>query len=112
MSDYISHLKIEKAKELLITTDDSLAVIVQKIGKIDVTNFTRTFKKETGLTPGAFRQKYKDTNKYILYFKSGTVQEIKKIGLGSKKNQAPQAPRYTIYKKIFTSKTIEDVWNN
>lgn len=57
-------------------------------------------------------EKYKDTNKYILYFKSGTVQEIKKIGLGSKKNQAPQAPRYTIYKKIFTSKTIEDVWNN
>lgn len=57
-------------------------------------------------------EKYKDTNKYILYFKSGTVQEIKKIGLGAKKDQAPQAPRYTTYKKIFSSKTIEDVWNN
>ncbi len=55
LSDYVNYLKIEKSKELLITTNDSLAVIVQKIGKIDVTNFTRAFKKETGMTPGAYR---------------------------------------------------------
>jgi AraC-like DNA-binding protein len=55
LSNYVNYLKIEKAKELLTTTNDSLAVIVQKIGKVDVTNFTRVFKKETGLTPGAYR---------------------------------------------------------
>ena len=60
LSDYINHLKIEKAKELLVTTDDSLNVIVQKIGKIDVANFARSFKKETGLTPGVYRQMHKE----------------------------------------------------
>lgn len=63
LSEYVNHLKIEKAKELLITTNDSLAVIVQKIGKVDVTNFTRAFKKETGSTPGAYRLAHQETNK-------------------------------------------------
>ncbi|MDG0808216.1 helix-turn-helix transcriptional regulator [Cohnella rhizosphaerae] len=49
LSEYVNNLKIEKAKELLITTNDSLAVIVQKIGKVDVTNFTRAFKKRNRL---------------------------------------------------------------
>ncbi|OAS18740.1 hypothetical protein A8708_29440 [Paenibacillus oryzisoli] len=63
LSEYVNHLKIEKAKELLITTNDNLAVIVQKIGKVDVTNFTRAFKKETGFTPGAYRIAHQELNK-------------------------------------------------
>ncbi|MDF2927182.1 MAG: AraC family transcriptional regulator [Paenibacillaceae bacterium] len=63
LSEYVNALKIEKAKELLITTNDSLAVIVQKIGKVDVTNFTRAFKKETGSTPGAYRIAHQEMNK-------------------------------------------------
>uniref|UniRef100_UPI0013E3E6A9 helix-turn-helix transcriptional regulator n=1 Tax=Paenibacillus koleovorans TaxID=121608 RepID=UPI0013E3E6A9 len=62
LSEYVNYLKIEKAKELLITTNDSLAVIVQKIGKVDVTNFSRVFKKETGLTPGAYRIAHQEVN--------------------------------------------------
>lgn len=55
-------------------------------------------------------EKYKDTNKYIVFFKSGTVKEISKISLGKKKGMAPQAPRYSSYKTIFKAKTLDDLW--
>ena len=45
-------------------------------------------------------EKYNDTDKYILYFKPNTTQKINKVGLGTKKGQAPQAPRYSSYKTI------------
>ena len=38
-------------------------------------------------------EKYKDTNKYIVFFKPGTVKKLNKVALGKKK-LAPQAPRY------------------
>lgn len=57
-------------------------------------------------------KKYNDTNKYIVYFKVGTTQKINKIGLGKKKGQAPQAPRYSSYKTMMTAKTLDDLWND
>lgn len=54
--------------------------------------------------------KYKDTNKYILYFKPNTTVEIHKIGLGKKKGQAPQAPRYSSYELISKAKNLDDLW--
>ena len=56
-------------------------------------------------------EKYKDSNKYIVYFKDGSLQKINKIGLGKKKGQAPQAPRYTSFMTISSSKTLDDLWN-
>lgn len=56
-------------------------------------------------------EKYKDSNKYIVYFKDGSLQKINKIGLGKKKGQAPQAPRYTSFMIISSSKTLDDLWN-
>ena len=56
-------------------------------------------------------EKYNETNKYILYFKAGTTQKINKIGLGAKKGQAPQAPRYSSYKAIMTAKSVDDLWS-
>lgn len=56
-------------------------------------------------------EKYNETNKYILYFKTGTTQIINKIGLGAKKGQAPQAPRYSSYKAIMTAKSVDDLWS-
>ena len=52
-------------------------------------------------------EKYNDTNKYIVYFKSGSTQRINKIGLGGKKGQAP---RYSSYKAIMSAKTVDDLW--
>lgn len=56
-------------------------------------------------------EKYKDSNKYIVYFKDGSLRKTNKIGLGKKKGQAPQAPRYTSYKTISSAKTLDDLWN-
>ncbi|MEA5006252.1 MAG: hypothetical protein VB022_07555 [Rikenellaceae bacterium] len=55
-------------------------------------------------------EKYKDTNKYILYFKD-SAQEIKPILLDAKKKGfAPQAPRYTSYTKLINAKNLSDIF--
>jgi|LSQX01.2.fsa_nt_gb hypothetical protein len=55
-------------------------------------------------------EKYKDSNKYIVYFKDD-AQPIKKIKLSGKgKGKAPQSPRYTSYAKLQEAKTISDLW--
>lgn len=55
-------------------------------------------------------EKYKDTNKYILYFKE-PAKSISPIKLGiKKKGVAPQAPRYTSIKRLLNAKTFEEVF--
>lgn len=56
-------------------------------------------------------EKYKDTNKYIVFFKNETTKKINKISLGNKKGMAPQAPRYSSQKRILTAKTLDDLWD-
>lgn len=55
-------------------------------------------------------EKYKDTGKYIVYFKD----EAKKIGpiklSVRKKGVAPQAPRYTNIKKLLKAKNLQEVF--
>ncbi|MCF7859620.1 MAG: hypothetical protein K9N07_09940 [Candidatus Cloacimonetes bacterium] len=55
-------------------------------------------------------EKYKDTNKYIVYF-NGEAEKINPIKLGKAgKGKAPQAPRYTSYDKLMKAKSILDVF--
>jgi hypothetical protein len=55
-------------------------------------------------------EKYKDTDRYILYFK-GDAKPIKKVTLsGQTKGKAPQAPRYTSYAKLMEANTLDDLW--
>ena len=55
-------------------------------------------------------EKYKDTTKYIVYFKD-KAKKIGPIGLAvKKKGAAPQAPRYTSIKKLTSAKTLDDVF--
>lgn len=56
-------------------------------------------------------EKYKDTNKYIVFFKSGTVKKLNKVALGKKK-LAPQAPRYSSYNAVLSAHTLDDLWSN
>lgn len=56
-------------------------------------------------------EKYKDTNKYIVFFKKETTKKISKISLGKKKGMAPQAPRYSSHETILTAKTLDDLWD-
>lgn len=55
-------------------------------------------------------EKYKDTNKYILYFKNKAIKLEKTIKLGKNKALAPQSPRYTSIDKVLNAKTLEDIF--
>ena len=55
-------------------------------------------------------EKYKDTNKYIVFFKD-PAKEISHVLLDTKKKgTAPQAPRYTTYEKLIKAKVLSDVF--
>ncbi|MDF2926445.1 MAG: hypothetical protein K0R57_5359 [Paenibacillaceae bacterium] len=55
---YLTDLRIEKAKLLLLTTDQKTFEIAEAIGLENYRSFNRVFKKETGLTPSDFRRKW------------------------------------------------------
>lgn len=57
--DYTTNLRIEKAKELLISTHLTLNEISMQVGYLNVSSFIRRFKQLTGLTPGQFEKEYK-----------------------------------------------------
>lgn len=50
-------IQLERAKELLVSTDLSLAQISQKVGFRHAQHFSTTFKEKLGETPGAYRSK-------------------------------------------------------
>ncbi|MDQ0178379.1 AraC family transcriptional regulator [Bacillus chungangensis] len=52
---YITYLRIEKAKELLSCTDDQVRQIANKVGYNDERYFSRLFKKWTGQSPYMYR---------------------------------------------------------
>lgn len=55
-------------------------------------------------------EKYKDTDKYILYFKDDAKQISKVALFGQTKGKAPQAPRYTSYAKLIEADSLDDLW--
>lgn len=52
---YITRIKIEKAKEMLIFTDESISNIATRVGYTDQNYFAHIFKKFEGMAPGKFR---------------------------------------------------------
>lgn len=57
-SDYLAHVKLGKAKELLSETDIKISTIAEMSGFRDTNYFHKTFKSQTGLTPVEYRKKY------------------------------------------------------
>lgn len=57
VSDYVWNLRLEKAKDLLLTTDMSVDNISISVGYVSTSSFRRKFKQDTGLTPSQFRTK-------------------------------------------------------
>jgi two-component system response regulator YesN len=56
--EYLTHTRIEKAKELLVTTNSKTYEIAELVGYSDSHYFCRTFKKMTGLTTKQFKNHY------------------------------------------------------
>ncbi|WP_134684004.1 response regulator [Brevibacillus migulae] len=55
--DYLTRLRIERAKRLIANLELSLKEICFEVGYKDPNYFSRVFKKVTGLTPTEYRQK-------------------------------------------------------
>ena len=53
---YLNHKRIEEAKKLLLTTNDTIHEIGSKVGIHNTNHFINLFKRETGATPLAFKQ--------------------------------------------------------
>lgn len=57
ITKYITQLRINKAAELLRETKLQIQTISKKVGYSDQNYFARIFKKQTGLSPGEYRNK-------------------------------------------------------
>lgn len=53
--DYIHSIRVEKAKELLSKTDDTIDNVATQVGFTNRWTFIRVFKEREGITPGVYR---------------------------------------------------------
>ncbi len=58
--DYVTQIRIEKAKELLVNTNKKIHDVSEEVGYRH-NYFNRIFKKQVGMPPGVFRQMYQET---------------------------------------------------
>lgn len=54
--EYLTALRMEKAKRLLMKSDLSISRIALEVGYNSVQYFSKLFKKKTGISPGTFRK--------------------------------------------------------
>jgi len=54
-SDFLWNLRLEKAKELLLTTDLPIDVVSLSVGYLNASSFRRKFKQAIGVSPSQFR---------------------------------------------------------
>lgn len=55
---YLKACRMAAAKRMLAETEKPVSQILDECGFTDSSNFSRTFKQHTGLSPSAFREKY------------------------------------------------------
>ena len=55
---YLTNIRMEKAKKLLVSTSLSVAEIAQQAGYGDYRVFTKVFKKTEGITPSQYRREF------------------------------------------------------
>jgi AraC family transcriptional regulator len=58
--DYVRGVRIGKARNMMISTDEPLVEIALQTGFADQTHFSRTFKRATGMTPTEFRSVFRN----------------------------------------------------
>ncbi|MBH8590661.1 helix-turn-helix domain-containing protein [Paenactinomyces guangxiensis] len=55
---YVTEIKMDKAKELLIHTSLRVSEVAERVGYMDVAYFSNTFKKMVGEAPSEYRRKH------------------------------------------------------
>jgi YesN/AraC family two-component response regulator len=56
LSNYLNRLRVEKAAAMLVTTDVPISEIATACGFLDQSWFSKTFKHNTGFSPGKYRE--------------------------------------------------------
>jgi len=56
--DEITRIRMEQAKRLLVSTQLSLSEITERCGFSGIQNLARSFRKEAGITPAAYRRQF------------------------------------------------------
>lgn len=54
--DYLNRFRIQKAKEILLLTDESIGVIATEVGYEDISYFSRVFREIVGCSPRSYRR--------------------------------------------------------
>ncbi len=54
-NEYVTNIRLEKAKELLLKTKEPIYAVCEKIGTDNYSYFSNLFKRKTGMSPSAFR---------------------------------------------------------
>ncbi|HWO74681.1 MAG TPA: helix-turn-helix domain-containing protein [Bacillus sp. (in: firmicutes)] len=57
LTDYINQYRLEKAKLLLLTTDETISAIAERTGFNSLHYFSTQFKKKENMTPKEFRER-------------------------------------------------------
>lgn len=57
-TEFLLALRLQEARRLLVTTDETLSGIALATGFFDQSHFTKRFRKVTGMTPTQFRKTY------------------------------------------------------
>ena len=55
---YLTSIRMERAKKLLLTTPLSIAEVAEQSGYVDYRVFTKVFKKSEGITPSQYRRDF------------------------------------------------------
>lgn len=58
--EYITHLRLERAMELLRGSDLKIGDIAERVGYPDVRHFSQMFRKKTDCTPSEYRQRFEE----------------------------------------------------
>lgn len=59
-SQYLTSLRIEQARKLLETTQNTITSIALACGFFDHSHFVHTFHREQGITPGEYRRRHRE----------------------------------------------------
>ena len=61
--DYINTQRVNRAAQLLVQNNHTIAAVAEEVGILDVNYFTKIFKKTLGVTPTRYRREHKEKGK-------------------------------------------------